>query len=95
MGLFDLRKKRTIQDSAYKIAIGIKQIEQEWETNKMVTPMINGLAAALQREVKELEKLLKPNGRTDWNLYNSLPLVRWHDNNDIAFSSFIARLTQL
>ncbi|NDV84806.1 hypothetical protein [Bacteroides sp. 51] len=92
MGLFDLRKKRSIQNSAYKIGVGLQQLEQEWNNNGVATPMLNGLAIALQREVRELEKQLKPNGRTDWRLFNSLPLVRWYDGTDISFSSFHGRL---
>jgi len=35
--------------------------------------------------------LLKPNGRTDWNLYNSIA-VKWYDGSEIPLQLFTARL---
>lgn len=94
MGFFNFgnNSKAEIQSCALKISTGLGQIEQEYtSSNGKATPMINGIAIALQNEVKTLERLLKPNGRTDWNLYNSMT-VKWYDGSEIALQLFIARL---
>lgn len=81
MGFFNFgnNSKAEIQSCALKISTGIGQIEQEYaSSNGQVTPMVRGLASVLQNEVRTLERLLKPNGRTDYNLYNSIT-VKWYD----------------
>lgn len=94
MGLFSFgnNNKAQIQTCALKISTGLGQIEQEFQcSGGEVTPMIRGIAIALQNETRTLEKLLKPNGRTDWNLHRSIT-VKWHDGCEIPFSTFEARL---
>lgn len=94
MGFFNFgnNSKTEIQSCALKISTGLGQIEQEYaSSNGQVTPMVKGIASALQNEVRTLERLLKPNGRTDWNLYNSIT-VKWYDGNEIPFRLFEARL---
>ena len=78
MGFFNFgnNSKAEIQSCALKISTGIGQIEQEYaSSNGQVTPMVRGLASVLQNEVRTLERLLKPNGRTDYNLYNSISYI--------------------
>ena len=75
-----------------KNSTGLGQIEQEYASSSgQATPMVKGIASALQNEVRTLERLLKPNGRTDWNLYNSIA-VKWYDGSEIPFRLFEARL---
>lgn len=93
MGFFNFgNNKAEIQSCALKISTGIGQIEQEYaSSNGQVTPMVRGLASVLQNEVRTLERLLKPNGRTDYNLYNSIT-VKWYDGSEIPLQLFTARL---
>ena len=94
MGFFNFgnNSKAEIQSWALKISTGIGQIEQEYaSSNGQVTPMVRGLASVLQNEVRTLERLLKPNGRTDYNLYNSIT-VKWYDGSEIPLQLFTARL---
>ena len=95
MGLFDFGSKEAIKVSAYKISTGIRQIEQELEKNNhQITPMVRGLASAINNEVRTLEKFLKPNGRTDWNLYNSTN-VKTFSGEQIDFCTFEARVNNM
>ena len=94
MGLFGFgnSNKSQIQMCAFKISTGLGQIEKEFQSSGGgVTPMIRGIASALQNEARTLEKLLKPNGRTDWNLHRSIT-VKWYDGSEIPFSLFESRL---
>ena len=94
MGFFNFgnNSKAEIQSFALKISTGLGQIEQEYaSSNGQATPMVKGIASALQNEVRTLERLLKPNGRTDWNLYNSIA-VKWYDGSEIPLQLFTARL---
>ena len=94
MGFFNFgnNSKAEIQSCALKISTGLGQIEQEYaSSNGQATPMVKGIASALQNEVRTLERLLKPNGRTDWNLYNSIA-VKWYDGSEIPLQLFTARL---
>lgn len=89
---FGNNSKSEIQSCALKISTGLGQIEQEYtSSNGKATPIVSGIAMALQNEVRALERLLKPNGRTDWNLYNSMT-VKWNDGSEIPFRLFEARL---
>lgn len=89
---FGNNSKSEIQSCALKISTGLEQIEQEYaSSNGQVTPMVRGLASVLQNEVRTLERLLKPNGRTDYNLYNSIT-VKWYDGSEIPLQLFTARL---
>ena len=63
MGLFGFgnSNKSQIQMCAFKISTGLGQIEKEFQSSGGgVTPMIRGIASALQNEARTLEKLLKP-----------------------------------
>lgn len=94
MGFFNFgnNSKAEIQSCALKISTDLGQIEQEYASSSgQATPMVKGIASALQNEVRTLERLLKPNGRTDWNLYNSIA-VKWYDGSEIPFRLFEARL---
>ena len=94
MGFFNFgnNSKAEIRSCALKISTGLGQIEQEYASSSgQATPMVKGIASALQNEVRTLERLLKPNGRTDWNLYNSIA-VKWYDGSEIPFRLFEARL---
>ena len=95
MGLFNFGSKEAIKTSAYKISVGLKQIEQELEkNNQQVTPMAKGIAWSLRDEAKNIEKYLKPNGRTDWDLYNSIN-VKIHSGETIDFCTFEARVNNM
>jgi len=95
MGLFNFGSKEAIKVSAYKISTGIMQIEQELSANgQQITPMILGLASAIRDEVKTLEKFLKPNGRTDWDLYNATK-VKVRSGETIDFCRFEARVNNM
>ena len=95
MGLFNFGSKEAIKTSAYKISTGMWQIEQELSANgQQITPSIRGLAAAIKEEVRNLEKFLKPNGRTDWNLYDSLN-VKIHSGETIDFCTFEGRVNNM
>jgi hypothetical protein len=95
MGLFNFGSKEAIKVSAYKISTGIFQIEQELSASgQQITPFIRGLASAIKEEVRNLEKFLKPNGRTDWNLYNSTKL-KVHGGEMIDFCTFEARVNNM
>lgn len=94
MGFFSFgnNSKYEIQSCVLKISTGLGQIEQEYaSSNGKATPMVRGIAMALQNEVRTLERLLKPNGRTDWNLYNSMT-VKWYDGSEISLQLFTGRL---
>jgi len=94
MGLFNFGSKEAIKVSANKISTGLMQINQELErSNNQVTPNVRGLASVIREEVKTLEKFLKPNGRTDWNLYNSIKVRT--NNGEIDFCTFEARVNSL
>ena len=62
MGFFNFgNNKAEIQSCALKISTGLGQIEQEYaSSNGQATPMVKGIASALQNEVRTLERLLKP-----------------------------------
>ena len=95
MGLFNFGSKEAIKTSAYKISTGMWQIEQELSANNgQITPMVRGIARSLKDEVKTLEKFLKPNGRTDWDLYNSTK-VKVHSGETIDFGIFEARVNNI
>lgn len=90
MGLFSFgnSNKAQIQMCALKISTGLGQIEKEFQSSGgQVTPMIRGIVSALQNEARTLERLLKPNGRTDWDLHRSIT-VKWYDGSEIPFSRF-------
>ena len=94
MGLFGFgnSNKTQIQMCTLKISTGLGQIEQEFQhSGGEVTPMIKGIVSALYNEARTLEKLMKPNGRTDWDLHRSL-MVKWHDGREISFSTFESML---
>jgi hypothetical protein len=95
MGLFNFGSKEAIKTSAYKISTGMWQIEKELSaSNGQITPLIRGIASAIKEEVKTLEKFLKPNGRTDWDLYNSTK-VKIHSGETIDFCTFEARVNSM
>ena len=75
MGFFNFgnNSKAEIQSCALKISTGLGQIEQEYaSSNGQATPMVKGIASALQNEVRTLERLLKPNGRICIITFHSL-----------------------
>ena len=75
MGFFTFgnNSKAEIQSCALKISTGLGQIEQEYASSSgQATPMVKGIASALQNEVKTLERLLKPNGRICIITFHSL-----------------------
>jgi len=95
MGLFNFGSKEAVKASAYKISTGIWQIKQELSSNgEQLTPIIRGLAFAIKEEVRNLEKYLKPNGRTDWDLYNSTK-VKIHGGETIDFCTFESRVNNM
>ncbi|MFV0394519.1 MAG: hypothetical protein ACK5LC_09005 [Coprobacillaceae bacterium] len=95
MGLFNFGSKEAVKASAYKISTGIWQIQQELSTNgEQITPTIRGLASAIKGEVRNLEKHLKPNGRTDWDLYNSTK-VKVYNGETIDFCTFEGRVNNM
>ncbi|GAB6121143.1 hypothetical protein [Dysgonomonas termitidis] len=95
MGLFNFGSKEAVKVSAYKISTGMFQIQQELLANgQQITPTIRGLATAIKAEVLNLEKHLKPNGRTDWDLYNSTK-VKVHSGETIDFCTFEARVNNM
>ena len=52
---------------------------------------VNQELTVLKESIDKMIDLLKPNGRTDWNLYNSIA-VKWYDGSEIPFRLFEARL---
>ena len=52
---------------------------------------VNQELTVLKESIDKMIDLLKPNGRTDWNLYNSIA-VKWYDGSEIPLQLFTARL---
>lgn len=91
MGFFGFGKKEVIKSIVFKISTGLVQIEKEYNECGQITPTLRGILIALQTEIRELESLLKPNGKTDWTLITTLK-VKERNGEEISLQTFTARL---
>jgi hypothetical protein len=99
MGLFNRNSKDAVREelkaSAYKISIKLSKIIEELSTNgQQITLSIRGVAMELKEDVKSLEKLIKPTGRTDWHLVNNTK-IQLSNGEIVEFMYFEARVNNL
>ncbi|WP_418892761.1 hypothetical protein [Limibacterium fermenti] len=91
MGILDFGTKAQVEELAFRIGVGMQQIERELITySNQNTPTLRGLALALMQEKEKMSKLisfLTPTSREKLK-------VRYN-NEKISYLIFIGRMKQV
>lgn len=96
MGLFNLfdsnaSKRKEICNIVLKLSTGLAQIDEDRRKNgNEITPFAKGILYLLSEESRTLYNILSPNGRTNWDLANTM--VKEYDGREIRVSEFCQKL---